>query len=127
MTLGEIASIVAVIASVIALLLSIRKAPHEENSLDAGAAKDAMEAASSAAKMASEAVNTVANLRRQMNQQRIEYENRLADWEKRFNEQAEELRKVVEENENLREWAKRLVHQVQALGGDPVKIRGEAK
>lgn len=33
------------------------------------------------------------------------------------------MREKLVELEDVREWAERLVHQVQSLGGDPVKMR----
>jgi len=41
--------------------------------------------------------------------------------------QAKELQRLREENADLRDWAERLVHQVQGLGGQPVGIRAKSE
>jgi len=58
------------------------------------------------------------------------YKARVVELEKRLDELENELKEITkrysticDRNDDLQEWAERLVHQVQSMGGKPVIIR----
>jgi len=52
----------------------------------------------------------------------LKLDERVIELETKVNEQAALIHNLQCENADLRDWAERLVHQVQALGGSPVEI-----
>jgi uncharacterized coiled-coil protein SlyX len=56
----------------------------------------------------------------------LSLDSRVSDLEKRIDEQQQTIESLRCENADLRDWAERLVHQVQSLGGAPVEIRERA-
>lgn len=52
----------------------------------------------------------------------IELEGKVSEQSRMINEQSRMIHDLQCENAALREWAGRLVHQVQAFGGTPVEI-----
>ena len=102
MSIELIVAIVGVIGSVSGILLALRKYPHEAAGLDADTLKTYIEAA----KIQQERYDT---LEKKFDAYRAEIETRIANLE--------------EENELLKDWAERLVYQVQSLGATPVKIK----
>lgn len=53
----------------------------------------------------------------------LSLQSQITTLERRIDEQDEEMRKLMCERDDLQEWAERLVHQVQSLGGQPVTFR----
>ena len=105
MTWQDIASLAGVLGGLIAIYATWRKVPHENRGFDASAAEAFEKAATSAAERATRL------------EERIEKLERLtADQETR-------IETLEAENDDLRDWAERLVHQVQSMGLEPVKIR----
>ena len=105
MSVVDIASTLTLIGAVITLILAYRKAPHENRSLDAGAAKVYQETA----QLAAEHANRL--------------EARIVILEQRTASQEERILALEAENADLKDWARRLVNQVISLGGSPVKLK----
>jgi regulator of replication initiation timing len=53
----------------------------------------------------------------------LRLESRVKDLEQEVDHLKQANSRLLKENGDLREWAERLVHQVQSLGVEPVKIR----
>lgn len=97
-----IVAIVGVVGSISGILLALRKYPHEAAGLDAETLKTYIEAA----KIQQERYN---DLEQKFDAYKVQIEARMTALE--------------EENDALKDWAERLVHQVQSLGVEPVKIK----
>lgn len=102
MNIELIIGIVGVIGSISAVILSLRKYPHEAAGLDAKTMQTYVEAL----KLQQERYDT---LEAKFDAYRAEIEARIDALE--------------EENNLLKDWAERLVTQVQSLGEVPVKIK----
>ena len=102
MDITLIVAIVGVVGSISGILLSLRKYPHEAAGIDA----ETMKTYTEALKMQQERYDV---LEAKFDAYRAEIESRIDTLE--------------EENDLLKDWAERLVHQVQALGEVPVKIK----
>lgn len=126
MTITDLTSLFAVIGSAIAIYLAYRKAPHEESSLDAGTAKTYEEAAALAGERANRLDKEIDELRAENHVQNktIKEQGTLIDMlVGKDAEKEKRIRFLEVENGNLRDWASRLVIQVEDLGGTPVKLR----
>lgn len=126
MTLSDIASFIAVIGTIVAIVMASRKAPHESDNLDADTAKTYEEAAALAGERANrlekqlDAVNkTVKDLQTQNREQQLLLDElagrdaakgkRLDALELENNELKERLQIVEDENLDLKDWIKDLV------------------
>lgn len=105
MTLTDIASFIAVIGSFVSIYIVYRKLPHETHGIDASAVESYERAVTSAANRA------------------VKLEERISHLEKITADQNDRIDALEQENSDLRDWVERLVHQVQSLGHDPVKMR----
>ena len=119
----DIASIVGVVLSLIAVIVAWRKAPHEERNLDSSAAKAFEEAASLAAQRSERLDQKITQLEKlvaelQCKVKNVETEN--LDLKAETKRQDERIRVLEEENGDLMEWAEKLVIQVRNLGGTPI-------
>ena len=112
MDIAVIIGIISAIGSVSAILISIFKQPHELKNVDADTVKKYAEAASLSADRPQNVVEEFDSYRK-LSEERI---NALQA-------KVTELEKYKNENEILRDWAERLVHQVQSLGGSPVPMK----
>ncbi len=116
MSIELIIGIVSIFGSLSAIALSLRKYPFESRNMDALAAKSYAEAARSSADRAKEIAG-------EFEKYQLETESEL----KRLNDEIRSLKITLKERqetlEDLRDWAERLVHQVQSLGSEPVKMR----
>ena len=116
MSIDLIVGIIGVIGSVSAIALALRKYPFESRNMDASAAKSYAEAAKSSADRAKEIAD-------EFEEYKLETEAEL----KKLNNEIRSLKIALKERQetldDLRDWAERLVHQIQSLGAEPVKIR----
>lgn len=76
-----------------------------------------------ASKADAEAASTFQEIANKAAIQALGLQKRIADLEARVSEQDSEIRILRCERDDLKDWAERLVHQVQALGGKPVPFR----
>ena len=90
--------VVAITSALVAAYIAIRKTPAEVDNLASTTADKWQQIADRAAEKA------------------LKLDERVTEMEG-------ELRCMREENEDLRDWAERLVHQIRMLGQEPVKIR----
>lgn len=109
MTWQDITSIVSIVGAAMAIYAVWRKVPHEARGFDASAAEAFEKAATSAAERATR------------------LEARIEKLEKLTSDQEARIETLECENEDLRDWIERLVHQVQSLGAVPVQIRKRGK
>lgn len=116
MNIDLIIGVAGVIGSIAAIVLALRKYPYESRNMDASAAKAYAEAAKSSADRAKEIADEWDAYRKQS-------ETQIENLEKEVRELKISLKVRQEELENLRDWAERLVHQVQSLGAVPVAMK----
>lgn len=95
----------ALFASVVALVVALKKAPHENSNLDAGTAESSAQAVALYSK-------EIVNLKK-----------RIGELEKEMTSVCNELQQVKHENYILREHNVRLSAQVVSLGGTPVPAK----
>lgn len=110
-----IAALFSVSASAAAVIIALRKAPHEVRQLEVGAKNTEADVASKYQSIAEKAAERALKL-----------DDRMLTLEKENELLRSEMNALKASNEDLREWADRLVHQVIGLGGTPVKIRVRA-
>ena len=112
--ISDIGSIIAIIISVIAVYLNVKKQPHETNNLDAAT------------------VNIVADAIEKYQKIALTSANRLSELETEFYEfrqkTEKEIRELRQERDDLKDWAQRLVYQIVSLKQQPVPFkRSEAE
>lgn len=112
MDFAVIIGVTSAIGSISAILISIFKQPHEVKNVDADTVKKYAEAASLSADRAQTIVEEFNAYRKQSEEKINTLQAKVL-----------ELEKYKDENEVLRDWAERLVHQVQSLGGSPVPMK----
>ena len=105
MTSLSIGEIVAIIASIVAVALSIVKTKPEIKAINGETAESYSQAASNYAS------------------QVVDLQTRLSKAEHSLATIMSEVNELRKNNADLREWAERLTHQVKSLGGDPVQMR----
>lgn len=120
MTIELLTGIVGVIGAIVAILLPIMKRPHEVMGMDASTAKTYAESARLSEERAREYCNDLEIYK-------TAQEQKFALLEQKYDELKYELEKATAEIETLREWSERLVHQVQSLGAEPVKMKPPRK
>lgn len=96
---------IAVIASLGALFIAIKKTPHETHALDG----DAVESSAQAVALYSEEITKL--------------KSRIAEMEKEDKVRDQRLDAIQRENELLRDHNTRLSAQVVSLGGTPVPMK----
>jgi hypothetical protein len=74
-------------------------------------------------KTEAETISIYQNIADRSAERALKLDIRITTLEALVQKQAAELQRLREENADLREWAERLVHQVQGLGAEPVKIQ----
>lgn len=126
-TIDTLSKLIPVIISVIALLVTILKKPHEMRKLDAESVKADAEAASSYAEAAKTYSDEVLKLRAELNQERCARASLEETWTKRLDELKGDMVKLRQENAEYKDWAERLSHQVISLGAEPVPFRPRPK
>lgn len=110
---AAVTSLGALIGSIMAVVIAYRKQPAETRVLNADAA----------GKVTQSALAMLEPL-----QERVEYlEKELGDACLELESLKKTVNALKSENEALQDWARRLVHQVRSLGGEPVKLFMEAK
>ena len=109
-------TIVAVIASITAILIAVFKAPAERREVGSRAESQEADTAEKYQRIASQAADKALKLNERVEQLEIMVEELQAD-----------LKRKELENEDMRDWAERLVHQVKSMGGQPVVIRQKGK
>lgn len=133
----DITGLLAIVIAVLSLLISYRKAPHEEHNLDAESAKSTAETAKTFEETAALAGERANRLEREIAQLRIELSSAI----KTISDQGKLIDTLVgkdkdkeariqcleEENKSLIEWISRLVLQIKSLGGIPVQFKEERK
>lgn len=112
MDLTLILGIVSIIGSLAAVLIAILRRPHEVKNLDADTVKKYAEAASSSADRAHDTAVELEEYRKNSEAKIKSLEDKIT-----------ELEAYKAENESLRNWSERLVHQVISLGGIPVPMK----
>ena len=110
-TVGIVA-IISVIGSLLAIVIALKKAPHETKEIDSHTENQDADTASKYQDIADRAAVRALGLEVRVNELECEVA-KLKD----------ENRRQHSENADLRDWAERLTHQVQSLGGDPMKLR----
>jgi len=115
-TATEIASILVAIAAVLGALVTYRKYRPETRASEADTAAKYQQVADLAAERALKLDARVQQL-----------EGQVAAQRELIDEQQQELHTLRCENDDLRDWAERLVSQVKSLGGDPVRVRAREK
>ena len=112
MKVSDIVSILAVLVSLGTLLVVWRKMPHETREMDARADGQDAETAGKYLDIADRAAERALKLEKRV----TELEAEVAEL-KALNEN------LLNDRDDLKDWAERLVHQVKSLGLDPVKLR----
>lgn len=107
-----IVAIVGVLGSITSLYLSMRKAPKELKRMDIDTGAQALETTERALQIASDAAEQIQAVRKELEELSHKY----------FAMQTE-LDETKEDVLRYQDWAERLVHQVQSLGAEPVKIK----
>lgn len=102
------------IISIIALFIAIFKAPHERREIVSRAESQEADTAEKYQRIADRAAETTLKLNERVTELENEVRKLLA-----------KLKKAEQENEDLRDWAERLVNQVKCLDAEPVTIRKE--
>lgn len=110
-----ITSLAALSGSAIAIWRSIKTAPAEIRNTDADAAESSAQAVTLYAKQVSDLKREIMEMEKAHELSYQELKNDNADMRRR-------LDVLQKENDLLRDWAQRLAHQVQALGGTPVAM-----
>lgn len=105
MTSLSVGEIIAILASIIAVALSILKTKPEIRSINGETAESYSQAA------------------RNYADQVVDLQTRLSKAEHSLAAIMGEVNELRKNNADLREWAERLTHQVKSLGGDPVQMR----
>jgi hypothetical protein len=105
MTALSLGEWVAIIASLVAVGLSIVKTKPEIRSINGETAESYSQAASNYAA------------------QVVDLQTRLSKAEQGLAVVMGEVNELRKNNADLREWAERLTHQVKSMGGDPVQMR----
>jgi len=105
MTSISIGEIIAIVGSVIAIALSILKTKPEIRSINGETAESYSQAA------------------RNYADQVVDLQTRLSKAEQSLSVIMGEVNQLRKQNEDLREWAERLTHQVKSMGGEPVQMR----
>ena len=116
---SDIAAILAVLVSLGTLVITWRKMPHETKELDARTGSQEAETASKRA----DTVTKYQEIADRAAAKALKLETRVDELEAKIDLLEAINLKLQEDNEDLREWATRLVHQVQSLGDEPVKLR----
>jgi septal ring factor EnvC (AmiA/AmiB activator) len=122
MTTHDIPSWIAFVSSLIALYMAIKKQPHEIRQLDANTDSADADTAEKYQRIANLAAERALGLERRLSQ----LENEKIQMAIELDKIKAELVAKNEEIATLRDWAERLVHQVQAFGEVPVKLRAKA-
>lgn len=107
-----IVAIVGVLGSAFSLYLSMRKAPKELKRMDIDTGSQALQSTERALKIANDAAEQVQEVRME-----------LEALTTRYIAMQTELDETKEDVLRYQDWAERLVHQVQSLGAEPVKIK----
>lgn len=94
----------ALAGSLVAAYVALRKAPHDEEHIDAQADHIRVQA------------------RKLQDERILNLENKMSIMSKRLSEYEDRIKVLEKENAALREWAHELCGQVQWLGGKPVKL-----
>ena len=123
MDIGEIIAIIVAIGALIGNVIMWRKLPHETKEIDARAESQDADTASKYQAIADKAAERALRLEERMEAKVLKLECRVDELESEVAKLTEEINWQRTENSNLRDWAERLVHQVQSLGGEPVKLR----
>jgi len=116
MNVDLIVGVVGVIGSLAAIILSLRKYPHESRNLDASAAKQYAEAAEMEAKRAKGYADELETYKKNT-------ENTLAILRQEVSALKSDLAERQKKLDELQNWAERLVMQVRSLGEEPVPFK----
>lgn len=141
--LNNTASLIAIIGSIVAIWLSIRRTPVELKGLDATtektdaetikiyeeaaalAASRAIELSKQLAALEASTAQRLADLRKWYDAQIKRLQDQIDDRECEIGELRDQLGAVVQNLEDIREYAVRLMGQVRSLGGDPVPFKAD--
>ena len=129
-----IGSIAGAVSVLILLYVSIRKTPSEAKSMESSSDKDDASAVDILEQSNARLADRVDKLQVRVDEQnraieaneakhQAEIDAIKAEYAAKTAELDAKYQRVVEENTDLRDWAERLVHQVQSLGAEPVKLR----
>jgi predicted RNase H-like nuclease (RuvC/YqgF family) len=112
MQVSDVIAIMAALISLGSMLLVWRKMPHETREMDARTDSTEADTADKFMTIANRAAERV-----------IVLENRVKELETEVAQLKDYNRQCHLEREDLKDWAERLVHQIQSMGVEPVKLR----
>jgi N-acetylglucosamine kinase-like BadF-type ATPase len=125
--LETIMTIITIIGAAVTVYFAIRSKPREIRKLDGEVGAEGIESIGDALRIAREAALQVADMSNALNEEKKKNRYELDGLRMEVNELKFELDKATAEIEVLRDWAERLVHQVQSLGAEPVKMKQPRK
>jgi hypothetical protein len=126
MTIDNIITYIALIASIVA----IYKGFHEGKKAIYSGEKDRADAFVTYEEYVKKSAENSANwskrydeLEEKYNTLEKKYNIESKEWSDRYSLLACQMSSLIRSNEDIKDWAERLVHQVESLGKIPVKIR----
>lgn len=107
--ISDVGSFIAILISVIAVYLNVKKQPHETNNLDAATENTEADAVAKYQEIAITSANRLSEL-----------ETKFYDFRQRTEK---ELRELRQERDDLKDWAQCLVYQIVSLKQQPVPFK----
>ena len=120
-------SIVGAVSVLVLLYVSLRKTPAETKTLESSADKDDASTSDILEQTNTRLAAKVDAQDRRIEELKAIIEQNDASAQAKIDELEAKYERVMQENADLRDWAERLVHQVQSLGAEPVKLRVRAR
>jgi septal ring factor EnvC (AmiA/AmiB activator) len=106
MNLGDFASIVATLGSIVAIILALRKQPHEEKSMDASTDSTKADVTAKYQEIAMKSATRITQLEKELEEVKTELSNVI-----------DELKSIRQELLDHKDWNNRLVYQIKSLPG----------
>jgi len=123
MTLETIMTLITIVGAAVTVYFAIKSKPKELRHMDGDIGADGIDSIGDALKIARDAAAQVAEISNALNDEKKKNRYELDGLRMEVNELKFELEQATAEIETLRDWAERLVHQVQSLGAEPVKVK----
>jgi septal ring factor EnvC (AmiA/AmiB activator) len=106
MNLGDFASVVATIGSIVAIILALRKQPHEEKNMDASTDSTKADVTAKYQEIAMKSATRITQLEKELEEVKTELSNVI-----------DELKSIRQELLDHKDWNNRLVYQIKSLPG----------